>query len=94
MFCLHCACSVSKAIHNALVLLLCNIRVCVVCMPLLEDYNSCCAMMLCVTWYAMLSIYVLWLGMGKFTNSYDESKIGLWKDNEYAFIQPEKEEVS
>jgi hypothetical protein len=30
-------------------------------------------------------------GMGTFTNAYDESKEGLWKDNEYAFIQPSEE---
>ena len=29
------------------------------------------------------------LGMGKFTNAYDESKEGLWENNEYAQIQPE-----
>lgn len=45
----------------------------------------------------MLIIYVqrtLLLGMGKFTNAYNETKEGLWNDNEYAFIQPEKEEVA
>lgn len=33
------------------------------------------------------------LGLGRFTNAFDEVKEGLWEDCEYAAIQPQKEEV-